>query len=64
MEPHLLFADYSGIIYRSNLDGSGIQWLVTGLPDPAALDFDYRYNININLSTIDQNLTWAVERRL
>ena len=45
MEPYLLFADYSGIIYRSNLDGSGIQLLVTGLPDPAALDFDYRYNV-------------------
>ena len=62
MEPYLLFADYSGIIYRSNLDGSGIQLLVTGLPHPAALDFDYRYNIN--LSTIDQNLTWAVEKIL
>ena len=46
LEPYLLFAD--GIydtIYRSYLDGSGIQWLVTGLPHPAALDFDYRYNV-------------------
>ena len=45
LEPYLLFADgdYDGI-YRSNLDGSGIQQLVTGLPHPSALDFDYRYN--------------------
>ena len=46
LEPYLLFADRDyGIIYRSNLDASGIQQLVTGLPHPRALDFDYRYNV-------------------
>ena len=45
LEPFLLFADGDyGAIYRSNLDKSGIQRLVTGLPRPIALDFDYRYN--------------------
>ena len=44
LRPYLLFADRdNGTIYRSNLDGSGIQQLVTGLPHPSALDFDYRY---------------------
>ena len=46
LEPYLLFADGDyGTIYRSNLDASGIQQLVTGLPHPSALDFDYRYNV-------------------
>ena len=42
---YLLYADGGiGTIYRSNLNGSDIQQLVTGLPRPIALDFDYRYN--------------------
>ena len=50
LEPYLLFVDgdYDSI-YRSNLDGSGIQQLVTGLPYPLALDFDYRYNVIFQL---------------
>ena len=45
LEPYILFADGGrGTIYRSNLDASGIQQLVIGLPLPRALDFDYRYN--------------------
>ena len=44
-EAYLLYADGGiGTIYRSTLSGSGIQQLVTGLPRPIALDFDYRYN--------------------
>ena len=43
LQPYLLFADGDyGTIYRSNLNGSGIQQLVRGLPSPIALDFDYR----------------------
>ena len=45
LEPYLLIADgENGSIYHSYLDGSGVQQLVTGLPRPIALDFDYRYN--------------------
>ena len=45
-EAYLLYADGGiGIIYRSELNGNGIQQLVTGLPRPIALDFDYRYNV-------------------
>ena len=44
-EAYLLYADGGiGTIYRSDLNGSDIQQLVTGLPRPVALDFDYRYN--------------------
>ena len=47
LEPYLLIADGDdGTIYHSNLNASGIQQLVTGLPRPIALDFDYRYNTN------------------
>ena len=43
LQPYLLFADGDyGTIYRSNLNASGIQQLVRGLPYPFALDFDYR----------------------
>jgi len=43
-QPYLLFADGNfGIIFRSNLNGSGIEVLVPGLPGPFAIDFDYRY---------------------
>ena len=45
LQPYILFADGgNGTIYHSNLNGSGIQQLVTGLPRPLALDFDYRYS--------------------
>ena len=45
LQPYILFADgENGAIYHSNLNGSGIQQLVTGLPRPLALDFDYRYS--------------------
>ena len=45
LEPYLLIADGDdGTIYRSYLDGRGFRELVTGLPRPIALDFDYRYN--------------------
>ena len=45
LQPYLLFADRDyDTLYRSNLNGSGIQQLVTGLPNPGALDFDYRYS--------------------
>ena len=47
VQPYLLFADgENDAIYRSNLDGRGVRQLVTGLPHPRALDFDYRYNAN------------------
>ena len=53
LQPYLLFADgENGAIYRSNLDGSGIQQLVRGLPRPIALDFDYRYNANNQLNDL------------
>ena len=62
LQPYLLFADGEhGTIYRSNLNASGIQQLVTGLSRPIALDFDYRSMqslVNIN----SQSLTWAVNR--
>lgn len=52
-QPYLLFADgENGAIYHSNLDGSGIQALVIGLPRPIALDFDYRYNTNNQLNDL------------
>ena len=45
LEPYLLIADDSNdTIYHSNLDGRGVRQLVLGLPDPFALDFDYRYS--------------------
>ena len=45
LEPYLLIADGDdGTIYHSYLDGRGVRQLVTGLPRPIALDFDYRYN--------------------
>ena len=45
LQPYLLFADGDfGIIYRSNLNSSDIQRLVTGLHSPIALDYDYRYS--------------------
>ena len=45
LEPYLLIADGdNGSIYRCYLDGRGVRQLVTGLPRPIALDFDYRYN--------------------
>ena len=45
LEPYLLFADRDfGNIYRSNLNASDIQRLVTGLHSPIALDYDYRYS--------------------
>ena len=66
LQPYLLFADGDhGTFYRSNLDGSGIQRLVTGLPYPGALDFDYRYymqsGILFNLIA-NQNLSRVVNR--
>ena len=64
MQPYLLFADGEhGTIYRSNLDASGIQQLVTGLPRPIALDFDYR-SMQSLVNIKSQSLTWDVNRKL
>lgn len=64
LQLYLLFADGEhGTIYRSNLDASGIQQLVTGLPRPIALDFDYR-SMQSLVNIKSQNLTWDVNRKL